>query len=254
MSHPTYLNTTRRRFLGGTAAASAFALGARAHAQDVPPLEQYSPEYLNAAEWAFVMAATARIIPSDGDGPGAIETRVPVFIDLQLAGDFGNAADLYMEGPFRPDAPDTLGPQSPLTPAEIYRGAIEAIDTACTDEYGSVFADLDPTQQDEVLSALEESPSTSGSTQDMAEDSGGGAMNTGGSTAFGLAPELKEFFALLVQNTKEGYFADPMYGGNAGMAAWSYIGFPGARGSYAEWVGREEDYPLGPVSISGERA
>lgn len=250
-----HFKTTRRGFLGGTAAASALAMGARpGQAQDAPPLDQYSPDYFSAAEWAFVMAATARIIPSDGDGPGALETRVPVFIDLQLAGDFGKAADLYMEGPFVPDAPDTLGPQSPLTPAEIYRGAIAAIDAACTDQYGGVFADLDPAQQDEVLSALEEGPSTSGSSLDMAEDSGGAAMNTGGSTALGLTPELKEFFSLLVQNTKEGYFADPMYGGNAGMAAWSYIGFPGARGSYAEWVGREEDYPLGPVSISGERA
>ncbi|NDW59510.1 gluconate 2-dehydrogenase subunit 3 family protein [Yangia sp. PrR004] len=250
-----HLKTTRRGFLGGTAAASALAVAAqKSAAQEPPALDAYSPEYLSAAEWAFVMAATARIIPSDGDGPGALETRVPVFIDLQLAGDFGKAADLYMEGPFKPDAPDTLGPQSPLTPAEVYRGAIEAIDTACTNRFGNVFADLDGAQQDEVLTALEEGNRNSGSRPELTESNGGGGSNAGGSADFGLTPELKEFFSLLVQNTKEGYFADPMYGGNAGMAAWSYIGFPGARGSYAEWVGREEDYPLGPVSISGERA
>ncbi len=71
----------------------------------------------------------------------------------------------------------------------------------------------------------------------------------------GLQPELRDFFTLLLQNTKEGYFADPMYGGNHGMQAWSYIGFPGARGSYKEWVERYNvRYPLGPVSIKGERA
>jgi gluconate 2-dehydrogenase gamma chain len=46
-----------------------------------------------------------------------------------------------------------------------------------------------------------------------------------------------------------------MYGGNHGMQSWSYIGFPGARGSYKEWVERYNvRYPLGPVSIKGERA
>ncbi len=70
-----------------------------------------------------------------------------------------------------------------------------------------------------------------------------------------LPPEQRDFFTLLLQNTKEGYFADPMYGGNAGMAAWAYIGFPGARAAYTEWATRQnERYPLGPVSISGERA
>ena len=62
------------------------------------------------------------------------------------------------------------------------------------------------------------------------------------------------FFHLLLQNAKEGYFADPLYGGNHGMAAWVYIGFPGARAGFLEWVGVEKPYPLGPVSISGERA
>ncbi len=69
-----------------------------------------------------------------------------------------------------------------------------------------------------------------------------------------MQPELRDFFTVLLQNTKEGYFADPMYGGNHGMQAPSYIGFPGARGSYKEWVERYNvRYPLGPVSIKGER-
>ncbi|WP_425964153.1 gluconate 2-dehydrogenase subunit 3 family protein [Rhizobium nepotum] len=70
-----------------------------------------------------------------------------------------------------------------------------------------------------------------------------------------MSPELRDFFPLLLQNTKEGYFADPIYGGNHGMQAWIYIGFPGARAAYTEWISRHNvPYPLGPVSISGERA
>ena len=61
------------------------------------------------------------------------------------------------------------------------------------------------------------------------------------------------FFAQLLQNTKEGYFADPMYGGNRGMGSWKMIGFPGARADYADWIEQPgKVYPLGPVSILGE--
>ncbi|KGB81560.1 gluconate 2-dehydrogenase [Rhodovulum sp. NI22] len=228
---PKFLQSSRRGFLGGTAAAAALTtLAVPAHAQvEVVPLDRYQPDYLTAGEWAFVMAACARIIPSDGDGPGAIEARVPVFIDRQLAGDFGAAADLYMEGPFNPGADAYLGTQTPLTPARIYREGIAAVDQWCTDNLGSPLAELDPEDQDTVLRAL--------SSGDLS-----------------LGDELREFWALLVQNTKEGYFADPRYGGNHGMQSWIYIGFPGARANYLEWIGRNEAYPLGPVDIAGERA
>ncbi len=228
---PKFLQTSRRAFLGGSAAAAALtALSEAALAQQAqPPLEEYQPVFFDPTEWAFVMAATARIIPSDGDGPGAIETRVPVFIDRQLAGDFGAAADLYMEGPFVPDADMSLGTQSPLTPVEIYRQGIAAFGEWCSAEQGAAFADMDADAQDAALQAL-------------ADDE------------VGLKPELREFWTLLLQNTKEGYFADPRHGGNAGMQAWVYIGFPGARANFHEWAGRNEPYPLGPVDIAGERA
>jgi gluconate 2-dehydrogenase gamma chain len=229
---PFQIHTTRRSFLAGTAAGAALsvmAFRARAQAAQEVPLAEYQPEYLSAAEYAFVMAATARLIPSDGDGPGAMETRVPVFIDRQLAGDFGTAADLYMEGPFNPEADPTLGTQSPLNPAGIYREGIAAFDKWCLDTHGAGFADLDAAKQDASLTSLSDDEVP-------------------------LDPKLREFWTLLLQNTKEGYFSDPQYGGNAGMEAWVYIGFPGARANFYEWIGRDEPYPLGPVDIAGERA
>ena len=60
------------------------------------------------------------------------------------------------------------------------------------------------------------------------------------------------FFAMLLQNTKEGYFSDPVYGGNKDMAAWKMIGFPGAHYDYKEWVTRHgEPVPFEPVSFMG---
>lgn len=175
------------------------------------------------------MAAVARLIPSEGDGPGAIETRVPVFIDKQLAGDYGKAADWYMAGPWDASADPLRGWQTPLTPLEIYQQAIPLFDDWCKATHGKIFAELDPATQDKALTSLQKNEMK-------------------------IKPELREFFTILLGNTKEGYFADPMYGGNHGMAAWKYIGFPGARGSYKEWVHKHNvKYPLGPVSISGER-
>lgn len=225
---------SRRAFI--TTLASGSAIGAmplslRAYAAqfDSVPLDEYESEFLNDTEWAFVMAATARLIPDDGDGPSAHDTHVPVFIDRQLAGDFGQAVNWYMKGPHQPDAPAELGYQTPLTPAEIYRQGIKAIDVWCNNQYGRVFAELEDDQQDDVLSALE---------------AGDIALDT----------ELKDFFSLLLGNAKEGYFADPMYGGNHNLLAWGYIGFPGARAGYLEWAGQHNtEYPLGPVSISGQR-
>nr|WP_272901273.1 hypothetical protein [Herbaspirillum frisingense] len=47
----------------------------------------------------------------------------------------------------------------------------------------------------------------------------------------------------------EGYFCDPVDGGNKGMAAWKMIGFPGARADYYDWVDQYgRTYPLPPVS------
>ena len=192
-------------------------------------LDEYKPVYFSGAEWAFVRAACARLIPSGGDGPGAIEAQVPVFIDRQMAGDFGKGSDWFMGGPHDPSADPQRGFQSPLAPAQIYREAISAVDGWCTLNKGKVFAVLDEAAQDEVLKTLQ-------------------------AGQLGLRAELRDFFTFLLQNTKEGFMADPMYGGNHQMVGWKHIGFPGARGSFLEWANDQgKPYPLGPVAISGER-
>lgn len=224
---------TRRGFLQVGAAGAAlagFAQSARAQEPEPIRLEDYAPQVFDAAEWAFLVAATARLIPSEGVGPGALETNVPVFIDRELAGPYGEAADWYMEGPFEPEAAAELGWQTPLTPRQIYKQGIAHVNETLAGEGLPNFAELPPEDQDRVLTGLENGD-------------------------LPMPPELRGFFDLLLQNTKEGYFCDPRHGGNLGMASWSYIGFTGARASFKEWVDKHDvPYPLGPVSINGERA
>ena len=67
--------------------------------------------------------------------------------------------------------------------------------------------------------------------------------------------DLRAFFELLLQNTMEGFFADPSYGGNRDMVGWKMIGFPGYHYDYRDYVRRyNEDYKLPRLSIGGRSA
>ncbi len=58
------------------------------------------------------------------------------------------------------------------------------------------------------------------------------------------------FFELILNDTTQGFLADPIYGGNRDMCAWKMIGFPGARYDYRDWVTRHnEPYPYPPIGI-----
>jgi gluconate 2-dehydrogenase gamma chain len=185
--------------------------------------------YFAPAEALFIEAAVERLIPADEVGPGAVEAGVPFFLDRQLAGLFGRGDHYYLGGPWPKGTPEQ-GYQSRFTPAQFYRAAIVAIDKYVGERFNGVaFAKLAADDQDKVLKGLES----------------GEVQLDGGVDA-------KSFFALLLQNTKEGYFSDPIYGGNKDMAAWKMIGFPGAHYDYKEWVPRHgERVPFPTVGFKG---
>jgi gluconate 2-dehydrogenase gamma chain len=239
MADPHWLSE-RRGFLKGIVGVSAAGLAgsvgivpgphdeARAATPDV---EHYQPNYFNDTEWRFVNAAVDRMIPSNEDGPGAVELQVPRFIDKQMNAEYGHGGFWYLHGPFEPNAAATLGYQQRYSPRDFYRAAIPGVDKWCRDQHSKAFADLDPLTQDTVLTALEKDEIK--------------------------LPTMKAsaFFEQILANTKEGYFADPMYGGNLNMGSWKMIGFPGARADFKDWVLQyDKPYPLGPVSIDGGKA
>src|ERR1700760_4127915 len=87
--------------------------------------------------------------------PGGIETGVPEFIDRQMEAPYGHGAYFYMQGPFHPEAPPTLGYQLQYTPREIYRAGIADANKSSTGSSGKSFADLTPDKQDEFLGQME---------------------------------------------------------------------------------------------------
>jgi gluconate 2-dehydrogenase gamma chain len=185
--------------------------GAHAHAATAAGTTTTPYQFFRADESPFVEAAVERLIPPDEIGPSAIEAGVPGYIDKQLAGAWGAGERLYRSGPWRAGAP-TQGYQLPYTPAELYRTALRGIRADLERAGRGRFEKLAGSEQDAYLTLLQTTP----------RDIGGVPGNV--------------FFESLLGMTIEGYFSDPVYGGNLGMAAWKMIGFPGAYATYYDLV------------------
>jgi gluconate 2-dehydrogenase gamma chain len=168
--------------------------------------------FFTAAEAAFIEAAVDRLIPPDALGPGAREAAVPRYMDLQLAGAWGAGERLYRSGPWHAGTPQQ-GYQLPFTPAELFRNALRGI-ALDLQKQSKKFEQLDGPAQDAYLTHLQN-----------------GSFDLEGVPAH-------TFFESLLAMTIEGYFSDPVYGGNEGMGAWAMIGFPGAYGNYYDLVDR----------------
>jgi gluconate 2-dehydrogenase gamma chain len=223
MQDESSLSDPRRRRLfqavGAVGVATALPLLPAQAQQRAAPAQAYI--FFNPAEATFIEAAVARLIPRDDVGPGAVEAGVPNYIDRQLAGAWGAGERLYRSGPWQQGAP-TQGYQLPFTPAELFRTAIRAVN-----QEHPGFAKLTPKDQDTFLDALHKST----------EDLGGVPSNL--------------FFESLLEVTIEGFFADPVYGGNRDMTPWKMIGFPGAYADFYEYVDKHNvAYTAPPTSLA----
>jgi gluconate 2-dehydrogenase gamma chain len=235
--------TSRRKFL---LASAASALGLERAAAQITPAPQTNPSvplgqapargavpqpeshgyrFLNSVEVETLTAMVDRLIPADEVGPGGVESGVLVFIDRELGGQFGSAARWYMSGPWAEGTP-SQGWQLALTPRQIYRTALLALDRMCVGETGKRFAELSVGEQDGILHQLED-----------------GKIDLDGISS-------ADFFQLLWQNVVEGYLGDPLYGGNRNMGAWRMIHFPGANPVLTEAVDLDGTlFQIEPVSI-----
>jgi len=235
----------RRVLLAGVSSAVFGLLSGDAHARTIKGALPWSPgaavppANAQTGPWRFfapeearaVEALVDRLIPPDEKVPGGKDAGCAVFIDRQLAGPFGHASGRYMQPPFPAGTPQQ-GDQSPFTPAQLYRHSLVALDRLSREKFaGKGFAEIAASDQDTLIAGMES-----------------------GTVQLGTA-DGKAFFEMLLQNTKEGFFADPVYGGNRDMAGWKMIGFPGARYDYRDWIDRHNQrYPLPPVGIMGRPA
>ena len=209
----------------GDAAAQTGPLAPAPAASGTPVSHAYT--FLTAPEAAFIEAAVDRLIPADELTPGGTDCGVALFIDRQLAGAWGSGDRMYMQGPWQKGVP-TQGYQSPLTPAEFFRAGIAAANASCRKSFQKDFDRLAVDQQVKWL-------------QDMEQ----------GRVTFEDGISAQEFFNLLLATTMQGFFADPVYGGNRDKLAWKMIGFPGVVAIYSEHIKtyRNKKYDIEPTSI-----
>ncbi|UXN66105.1 gluconate 2-dehydrogenase subunit 3 family protein (plasmid) [Phyllobacterium sp. A18/5-2] len=183
-------------------------------------------EFFNTEESSFIESAVDTLIPKDSIGPGAKELDVATYIDRQMASGYGKGDRLYLEGPFGTGTPQQ-GYQLRMTPSELIRAGIADVNVHVRDKYKKSFDALSVKERVAVLTDLDTSK------VDL------------------LTVPTATFFALLLQLTIEGYFSDPMYGGNKGKAAWKMIGFPGADAMYMDKIEpfRGKPYSAEPMAI-----
>jgi gluconate 2-dehydrogenase gamma chain len=219
----THDSIARRSFLkgagaAGTAVATALsgALPAPAEAQTTPPAKEASPLppaaepllTLTATEAAFLSAAYDTFIPADRLSPSGTDCGLLAFIDRQLAGAWGSGARLYRSGPFIKGTREQ-GYQLSLTPREFFAVGIKAANAWTRKTYGKDFDRLSAAEREAALKAM---------------DAGKAELNE---------VNGKQFLEMLLASAMEGFFADPIYGGNRDKVSWRMVGYPGLPATYA---------------------
>jgi gluconate 2-dehydrogenase gamma chain len=155
--------------------------------------------FFNDEEARAVEAIAERIIPGEGQDAGATEAGVVYYVDRALA---GISADLQI----------------------VYRLGLRGLAELCQAQHGRAFAELTTEEQDDIVRRFL-GPETG--------DPVPGLMFSPDDQAVG--PDLAVVGRLMVvvrEHTVEGYFCDPVYGGNRGAVGWKLVGFPGAHWGY----------------------
>ena len=222
------------------------------------PIECNLLGFFTPDEARTVEAITARFIPGTPEDPGAREACVTGYVDRKLTNYHTFSTPTYVHAPFakpvdhgkpgpQEHATDTIlvakqelsryGFQSSQTPQETYRSGLEELDTLMRSEHGAPFVDLAESTQDDVLALMEAFGPLS--TDKAKAKKQLAAQNSPAGKAMAkvfVKPTPYAFFSTVLQDTYDGMFADPVYGGNRDYAGWKLVGYPGAQRA---WTPRE---------------
>jgi gluconate 2-dehydrogenase gamma chain len=216
---------------------------------------------LSVSEQSLLEAIVETIIPSDSNGPGAKEAGAIYFIDRQLAGDYGQSANMFTDGPFvlpgqtgtfnvngrdiynlsnltPVSLPYTGTPsprvgagtnyQYPLNLREFWRVGMIALQAYANSAYGGNFEKLTSANQLQLLLDLWANKPTSFSN---------------------IKPS--DFAYELTFMTWAGFLMDPIYGGNQNMVGWTYTGYNGV--NFGNFYGEGYDQRTLMVATSPTR-
>jgi gluconate 2-dehydrogenase gamma chain len=226
----------RRDFLKGAGGAAGTAVAAvltptaasAAEAKPEPPAQAAAAPAasvgdallaLTPTEHAFVVAAVDTLIPADELSPSGSACGVDIFIDRQMASAWAGGAKMYRSGPFHKGKPEQ-GYQLALTPREYFATGVIATNEYTRKTYGKDFDRLAEADRVATLTAMQ---------------SGKAEFKNFSARGF-----FNQLHTLAIQ----GFFGDPIYGGNKNAVSWKMLGFPGLPATYAHVVDEYKDKKL----------
>lgn len=202
--------------------------------------------FFDEHQWATVEAAMARIIPTDHE-PGAKEGGTVAFVDRYLSGiDYVYA---------KPDGSGFEELSSKRAEAwqqridglrQVYAEGTEELDRRSHELFGDDFLGLSEEQQDRALSEMEVAEGADEEDREEQQATAGyGAPEEDSEPAMQqtLAESDLTFFSLLVLHTRQGFYGDPIYGGNRDRVGWQVLGFPGPESLAEAHSGRYTTLP-----------
>jgi gluconate 2-dehydrogenase gamma chain len=173
-----------------------------------------------------VAAAMARVIPTD-DSPGAREAGTIDFLDRYLSG-----LDYIYAKPDGSGFEKLEGKRAQAWQQRLdivrskYVEGVRELDRRSQARFGVDFVHLSDEQQDQVLTELSAPARQQEAELAQARVEAGFAPVETPLQQTSVEVEL-DFLPLLALHTREGFYADPIYGGNRDRVGWELIGFPG---------------------------
>jgi gluconate 2-dehydrogenase gamma chain len=172
-------------------------------------------------EWDTIEAAASRIMPTDHD-PGAREARVIVFIDRYLSGiDYLYAAADGSGFLQLADKDAHAARARNANMQRLYREGIHELDTKARQLRAPSFKEASEQIQDEVLEQISGAPKPIPVSLT--------SMEVYYSRLQGNTDEGKSFFDTLCLHVRQGFYGDPVYGGNKDQMGWKTVGFVGPK-------------------------
>jgi gluconate 2-dehydrogenase gamma chain len=199
--------------------------------------------FFDAHQRATVEAAMARIIPTD-DQPGAREAGTIEFLDRYLSG-----PDFIYAKPDGSGFEKLEGKRAEAWKQRIeiirrtYVAGIKELDSRSQSQFGAEYVRLTTEQQDQILAGMERPALQVEAAGETAKSVAGFAPAEPALQQTSAEIDL-DFFPLLALHTRQGFYADPIYGGNKNRVGWKLIGFQGPESLAETHAGRFTTLPF----------
>jgi gluconate 2-dehydrogenase gamma chain len=196
--------------------------------------------FFDEHQWVTIEAAMSRVIPTD-DQPGAKEAGTVEFLDRYLSGIGFVYAKPDGSGFEQLDGKRAEAWQQRIDILrEKYVQGIEELDRKSRAQFDADFARLTAEQQDQILAKMERPEQQT----DVEEAQATAAFAPVEPAMQQTSAEIDlDFFPLLALHTRQGFYADPIYGGNKDRVGWKLIGFDGPASLAETHAGRYTTLP-----------